>query len=298
MTREWHLRTLILCVALCTAAMVGCDRFRSVDTPTTTQPARETQSTFTRVLASKTLRCSYCSYPPYCIKDPNTGALSGIFVDAVNELGRRLELRVEWVEEVGWGTIFEGLESGRYDIHGSGLWRNSSRGKHGYFSNPLFYNAIRVWVRAEENRFHSLADLNSSDVRISVQDGAIESIIADSEFPKAQPVSIPQLNPWSDNLLNIITNKADVTFAELGVIVPFLKKNPGTLKELDVGGAIRVFANSIPFRMGEDEFKSMLDSAIDEIRMDGTIDSILEKYESAPGEHLRVAKPYASPEKP
>jgi polar amino acid transport system substrate-binding protein len=213
----------------------------------------------------------------------------------MEQIGRKLELKVQWVEEVGWGTIFEGLASGRFDVHGSGLWQNSSRGKQAYFSIPLFYNAIRVWVRPSENRFRSLADLDSPDARISVQDGAIEDIIAKTDFPRAKRVSIPQLNPWSENLLNITTNKADVTFAEPGVITPFLAKNPGTLKELQIGRPIRVFANSYPFRMGENEFKSMIDSAIMELISEGTIERILHKYEKAPGEHLRVALPYQVP---
>ncbi len=268
-------------------ALVSCDGKPQV--------ALRPESLHSRVLNTKKIRCSYCAYPPYCIKDPNTGEFSGIFVDVMEAIGDKLAVDIDWVEEVGWGTIFEGLESGRYDVHGSGLWQNASRGKKGYFSIPLFYNAIRVWVRSDESRFRTLEDLNSPEVRISVQDGAIEAIIAETDFPRAQPVSIPQLNPWSDNLLNIITNKADVTFAELGVIVPFLEKNPGTLKELPVGRPIRVFANSYPFKMGEGEFKSMIDSAIAEIISDGTMETILERYEKSPGEHLRVAPSYILP---
>lgn len=264
--------------------------------PTTPQTVLQKQeSLYNRVLRTGTIRCSYCAYPPYCIKDPNTGNMTGIFVEVMEQIGRKLELKIEWTEEVGWGTILEGLESGRYDVHGSGLWQNSSRGKKGYFSVPLFYNAIRVWIRADENRFKSLTDLNSPDVRISVQDGAIENIIAKTDFPIAQQVSIPQLNPWSDNLLNITTKKADATFAELGVITPFLEKNPGTLKELEIGHPIRIFANSYPFKMGENEFKSMIDSAIMELISEGTIDKILKKYEKVPGEHLRVAPLYQLP---
>ncbi len=260
------------------------------------QPGIQKQETlFQRTLRTGTIRCSYIAYPPYCVKDPNTGKMTGIFVEVMEEIGRKLEMKIDWVEEVGWGTIFEGLDSGRYDVHGSGLWQNSSRGKKGYFSVPLFYNAIRVWVRADDNRFKSLADLNSPDVRISVQDGAIEDIIARTDFPQAQRVSIPQINPWSENLLNITAKKADVTFAELGVITPFLEKNPGTLRELEIGHPIRVFANSYPFKMGEADFKAMIDSAIMELISEGTIDRILKEYEKVPGEHLRVAVPYSLP---
>lgn len=282
-----------LCLVFCGTALfllVSCER-----TPTTQSPIPK-QSVYNRVLSSGTIRAGYITYAPVAIKDPNTGKLSGIFVDALEEIGRRLNLKVEWVEEVGYGNMFEGLQADRYDILGSGLWRNATRGKAAYFSEPLFFNAIRVWVRADEKRFTDLQSLNSPDVRIAVQDAAIEDIIAKSDFPKAQRVSIPQLDQWSENLMNITSGKADATFAELGVITPFLKQNPGTLKELNVGRPIRVFASSFAFKMGDNEFKSMIDSAVEEIINDGTMDKILQKYETAPGEQLRTAPSYAFPQ--
>jgi ABC-type amino acid transport substrate-binding protein len=150
-------------------------------------------------------------------------------------------------------------------------------------------------MRADETRFNTQADLNARGVRIAVQDGAIEDIIARQDFPAAQRISIPQMSPWSDNLLNIITNKADVTFAELGVITPFLERNRGTLKELRTPRPPRVFATGLPVRMGEMELKLILDSAVLEIQSDGTLEAILVKYEKAPGELLRVAPPYQEP---
>lgn len=259
----------------------------------TTQEKRE--SLYEKVLRTGKIQCSYAPYPPYCIKDPNTGSMSGIFVEVLEKIGEKLELDIEWAEEVGWGMIFEGLGSGRHDMFGAGLWQNSTRAKIGYFSKPLFYNGIRIWVRADETRIKTLEDINSPDIRLTAQDGAMDDIIARTDFPKAQIVSIPQLNPWSDNLLNTISGKADVSFSELGPISDFLEKNPGTLKEVQVGRPLRVFANSYVFRIGEDEFKAMIDAAIDELALDGTIERILRKYEKAPRELFRVTPPYQMP---
>ncbi|MBN2415420.1 transporter substrate-binding domain-containing protein [bacterium] len=286
MNKSYSMKNLL--IVLITILFV-CTQFACQQSP---QTQGQKESLYARVLRTGEIRCSYASYPPYCIKDPNTGAMSGIFVDVLEEIGKKLELKINWVEEVGWGTIFEGLESDRYDLFGAGLWQNSSRGKRGYFSKPLFYNGIRIWVRANETRIKTLEDINSLEIRLTVQDGAMDAVIADTDFPKAQKLAIPQLNPWSDNLLNTISNKADVSLSELGPITEFLKKNPGTLKEVDIGRPLRVFANCYAFKMGEDKFKSMIDAAIDELVFDGTIEKILQKYETAPGQFLRVAAPY------
>jgi ABC-type amino acid transport substrate-binding protein len=253
------------------------------------------ESLHAKVLRTGRISCSYATYPPYCEKDPNSGEMRGIFVEVLEQAGQRLDLEIEWAEEVGWGTILEGLESGRHDAFGAGIWRNAVRSKQAYFSKPLFYNGIRVWVRSDDTRITSLADINSPDVRIAAQDGAIDDLIARTDFPQATVVTIPQLNPWSDCLLNIISGKADVALAEPNQINMFLDKNPGTLKELRVGRPLRVFATCYAFRAGEDEFGEMLDSAIDELVSDGTVERILRKYENAPDELLRVASPYVMP---
>ena len=253
-------------------------------------------SLYDRVIKSGVIRASYASYPPYCIKDPNTGKMSGTFVDILNEVGKRLDLKIEWTEDVGWGAIFEGLNSGRHDIFGAGIWQNSTRGKVADFSKPLFYNVIKLYGRPDETRFSAnLDDLNNSHVKISTLDGAIEDIIAMSDYPAATRVSVPQLNPWTDVLLNITTKKADVTFAEPVAVNLFLEKNPGTLKELMPDKPLRIFANCYAFKLGEGEFKAMLNSALDEIYNDGTLDKILKKYEKQPGEFWRLAKLYEIP---
>lgn len=254
------------------------------------------ESVYDRVIRTGTIRASFAVYPPYCIKDPNTGKLSGVMVEMLGEAAARLKLKLEWTEEVGWGTIFEGLNSDRYDIFGAGVWRNSSRGKVGDFSQPLFFNVIKVYGRADETRFTGAFDeINRRDVRLSVMDGAIDDIIGSQDFPSAQKVSVQQLNPVTDMLLNITSHKADVTFAEPGFINQYLAKNPGTLKELCGGKPIRVFANTYAFKLGEPAFKAMLDSCLDEMLNDGTVERILRRYEKNQGEYLRVALPYRLP---
>lgn len=258
-----------------------------------------TNSVYDRVIQSGTIRASYAVYPPYCIKDPNTGKMSGLFVDVLEEAGRRLGLKVEWTEEVGWGSIFEGLNANRDDVFGAGLWQNASRSKAAAFSKPVIFNPIMVWVRSGDKRFNEkdIDGLNSPQVRISVQDGAVEDLISKSDYPLAKRVSVPQLSPWTDVLLNITSKKADLTFAEPAAVDLFLDKNPGTLTDIDPKDPIRVFPNAYAFKLGEVKFQEMLNGALDEMIDDGTMEKLIRKYEHQPNEFYRVAKPYAIPER-
>jgi len=282
--------TALLALALAIAAIAIGLRASPGSGLVPTQP-----SVFDRVVKSNQLRASYAVYPPYCIKNANTGKLSGICVEVLEEAAQRLKLKVEWVEEVGWGSIFEGLNSDRHDIFGAGIWRNSSRGKVGDFSQPLLFNVVKVYGRANENRFNTIDSLNDPAVRIVTVDGTLEDVIAKTDFPNASHISVSQLNPYTDVLLSITSNKADIMFSEATAVNRFLEKNPGTLKELFPSEPLRVFPLTFAFKLGEPNFSAMLDAALEEIHNDGTMERILQKYEQIPGEFYRVAPPYILP---
>src|ERR1700694_448044 len=194
--RSASLRALVpvflLLIVACNSCSTGGDH---------SQPK---SSAFDRVAKTRTIRCAYLLYSPYFRKDPNTGELSGIFHDIMEEVGKNSGLKIDWAEQVGYENIFAGLNADRYDVFAGGLWPNSTRAQAGYFSSPVFYSVIRAWGRPNDERFvNNLSSINSPDVRIATIDGAMEDIIAKTDFPKAQRVSLPELSPFPKNLLNI-----------------------------------------------------------------------------------------------
>lgn len=250
-------------------------------------------SLYDRVLTSGQIRCGYLVYPPYCLKDPNSGKLSGVFVEVMEALGQKLGLRIVWAEEVGYESIFAGLQADRYDVFASGLWPNAARGKVADFSKPIFFSSIKAYGRSHDSRFlNNLGAVNSQSVRIAVIDGAMEDFIARSDFAKAKRISLTQLSPFSQNLLNVATRKADITFAEPGIVNIFQRDNPSALQELAPGKPLRIFGNAFVFKLGEAKFKSMFDTALTELINDGTVERLVAKYEPAPGVFLRTALPY------
>lgn len=250
-------------------------------------------STMETILKSGKIRCSYLIYSPYFRKEPNSGEMSGIFHDLMEEIGKASGLKIDWVEEVGYENIFAGLDSGRYDVFAGGLWPNSTRAKAGTFTIPVFYSVITTWGRPEETRFDTdLSKINDPAVRIATIDGAMEDIISKIDFPNAKRFSLPELSPFSQNLVNITTNKADVTFAEPSYVAEFLKTNPGTLKQIAPNRPLRIFGNSLVVKRGEYELSEFLNVALRELLYSGRIEEILKKYEPIPGAFPRASLPY------
>jgi ABC-type amino acid transport substrate-binding protein len=254
------------------------------------------ESLYDRIIRTGKIRCGYVVYSPGCLKDPNTGKLSGIGIDTLELVAKKLGLTVEWVEEVGWGTMLEGLQTGRYDMIATTIWTNANRARLVGFSKPLFYSPIFVYAKKGDNRFKDHLDLiNSSSIKIATVDGETGQVIAEADFPKAKRLSLPQMSDISQDLLNVSTGKADVSFAEPLIAEKFLRNNPGAIQNIDPAHPVRVFPNCWMFNRGEFEFKSMIDTVLDEVINSGALDKIIDKYQEGPNLIYRVALPYRVP---
>jgi polar amino acid transport system substrate-binding protein len=249
---------------------------------------------YDRVIKSGTIRAGYITYPPALMKDTKTGQFSGIFYETLEKAADNLGLKVKWTEEVGWGSQIEGLQTNRYDIIGSPVWANPTRGKLTTMSVPVYYSGIGIYVRpVDDERFmKDWSKINSADVRIATIDGETGDLIARTDFPAAKRVSLPQLTDISQLFLEVTTKKADVLFAEPYYAYEFLKSNPNSIKNIASERPIRTLGNCYMFKSDEFQFKQMLDVAIEDLLNSGFVDRVIDKYEPAPNTFYRVARPY------
>jgi ABC-type amino acid transport substrate-binding protein len=259
----------------------------------TNQGNTQTEDAYARVLKQGRIRVGYISYPPSFIKDPNSGQMSGIFHEVLQEVGKNLDLKIDYTEEVGWGTMIEAVKSGRVDLVCTGIWPTSARGKSADFTTALYYSTVRAYTAANNSRFDgNLNSMNNQNVKIAVIDGEMTSIIAKNDFPSAQSNGLPQSTDISQVLLEVSTNKADITFVEPAVAYEFIKNNPGKIKEVPNVKPLRVFPNVMMIGKGEVRLLSTLNIAIQELINSGFVDRVVQKYEKNPGSFQRVASPY------
>ena len=297
MTRGMTRRSLLtLTVSLAVAAaLTGCGPQQ--------QGTGAKESVYERVMRTKKIRAAWLTYPPAAMKDTVTSKMSGTFVEALEMIGKNLGIQIEWIEgETPWGNQIEGLNADRYDIVGSPVWANYTRGSQTTLSAPLYYSGIGIYVRQSDTRFPNDWSvgtmsqrnklLNDPRVRIATIDGETGDLIARTQFPVAKRVSLPQNAEISQLLLNISGDKADVAFVEPFFAYEYLKSNPGTLKNIADKSPIQVLGNCYMMKANEWQFKQMMDVAIGVLQNSGVIDALLEKYEKAPGQFYRAALPY------
>ncbi len=251
------------------------------------------ESTYERVTRTGEIRCGYAMWTPVFYKDLETNRLSGMFYDMMEEVGQRLDLKIVWAEESGWGTIVEGLHTGRYDMICSAIGYSSARVKFIDFGLPVFYTPLYAVTKKEDTRFdQDIRIVDNPKYKIAVLDGELSSVTARQVFPKASTVSMPQMNDYSMLLKEVEAGKADISLIEPSVFRNYEKTNPNLLKMLDHSAPINIFPVSVGLPHNDLAFHRMINVTLQELLNDGSIERIIQKYEEFPEAFVRVQKPY------
>lgn len=258
--------------------------------------SRVSRDRYNAILDKGVIRAGFYVGAPYFTIDPNTKRQGGIFYEIVEGIAKKLNLKVEWTEEVGFGEMAEGLNGNRFDVIGSGVWINASRGAVADFSIPVIFDAVGLYSRMDDHRFDANASkANSKATRISTIDGEMAAAIAQQDFPEATIVSLPQNVDFTQMVLNVLDNKADVTLLGLATASKYNATHPGKIRNVDPAHPLRVFPTAIMLPQNEYALKRAIDLALTEMINNGEVEAIVSRYEEAPGSHYRVAPEFTSP---
>jgi ABC-type amino acid transport substrate-binding protein len=256
--------------------------------------ATSDQPAYERVMKTRTLRCAYFVWNPFFIKDPTTGAYSGINYDEVVQVAKILNLKLEITEEVPTSQYIDHLKSGRSDTFCVPIWPSGSLAGGLDFSMPVDYLGVYAMVRADDHRFDGdLGKLNSADVTVATQEAGYSQDIARETFPKAKQYAVSQDTDGSQLLLAVGSHKADVAFVDTFLMHAFSKSNPGMVKPLAGVKPVRILGDSFAVAKGETKLRDMLNVALTQMNQSGFFHDVLDKWLGEyKGEYYYPAQPY------
>lgn len=92
------------------------------------------------------------AYPPLQFIDPKTGDQIGWEYDAMNEMAKRLNMKVEY-QNTSWDAMITSVSDGQYDIGMTGITIKDDRKEKVDFSDAYMRSEMFMLVRGDEERF-------------------------------------------------------------------------------------------------------------------------------------------------
>jgi cyclohexadienyl dehydratase len=243
--------------------------------PTTAQ-----NDTLQRIVSKRVLRVGYEGYPPYTIKDPATGRLSGFSVDLAEYIAREAGWTVEWVE-TSPDTKIPDLQAGRFDVMTEPIFRTIPRASRVTFTRPYAYfgDASGI-VRKGEQRFARVEDLNKAGITIVVRQGYTDQAFAADNLPKATLRAL-KVDDVSQLFLEVISGKADVALADLEQVKAYAARH-AEVETRFTDPAPAYIPAGMMVRQGDFTFYNFLNTSLDYMESNAVLARLNRKYGLSP----------------
>jgi His/Glu/Gln/Arg/opine family amino acid ABC transporter permease subunit len=207
-------------------------------------------------------------YSPFSYHDPATGQLIGYDVDIARAVADKLGVKVEFVE-TPWDSIFAALEADRFDVVANEVTINSERKQKYDLSEPYSVGEGVIVTRTNDSSVKSL-----DDIKGKVAGETATSNWADVARDHGARVEAVEGFTQAIKLLNqgrvdVVINDSIAVYAYLAETGDTSVKIAATTGEKsEQGFAARKNSGLLPD----------LNKALDELRADGTLANISQKY--------------------
>lgn len=203
------------------------------------------------------------AYPPFNFIN-DKGEVDGFERELGDELCKRAELTCEWVTNE-WDSIIPNLVSGNYDTIIAGMSITEERDKVIDFTQNYYPPASSAYVALKTD-----ADIKGGV--IAAQTATIQAgHIAESGATLLE-------YPTPDETIAAVRNgEADAVFADKDFLKPIVEESNGELmfvgEEIQLGGGV-----GMGLRESDTELKGKFDTAIQAMKDDGTLNTLLKKW--------------------
>lgn len=224
-------------------------------------------------------------YAPFSYHDPATGELAGYDVDVARAVAEKLGVSVEFVE-TPWDTIFAALEANRFDVVANEVTISDERKAKYDLSQPYSVGEGVIVTRADDNSITSLADLKGKTTAQTITSNWAQvardaGATVESVEGFTQAVAL-----LTDGRVDAVINDSIAVYAYLAERgTAGVKIAAQTGEKSEQGFAARKDSGMLP----------ELNAALDQLKEDGTLAAISEKYLKANASGAPAAAGQAAP---
>ncbi len=209
-------------------------------------------------------------WAPWTYHD-ESGDLVGFDTEVGKAIADKLGVKAEFIEGE-WDGLFAGLDGGRYDCIINGVEITEERTEKYDFTTPYAYIKTALVVADDNTDITSFENLSGKKTSNS-----LGSTYAD--LAEKYGASVSNVDTLSETIDMVLSGRVDATLNAEVSFYDYLGEHPDApIKIVDLtDDASEV---SIPLVKGEDNaaLREAVNKAIDELRADGTLKSLSEKY--------------------
>ncbi|MDF9429418.1 transporter substrate-binding domain-containing protein [Cupriavidus gilardii] len=210
------------------------------------------------------------TYPPFGYRGANN-QLEGFDVDVARAVAGKLGVKPEFVT-TEWSGIIAGLQAGKFDVIVNQVNVTPQRKQVLDFSKPYVFSAAQLIQRKDDKReFKSLEDLKGK--RLGVSLGSNYNELAKS----VAGIDVKTYPGAPEYLRDLAAQRVDAALNDRLMVNYLIKTSNLPLRAGAVvqGGDTEV---AIPFRKDNPKFAQAIDRALDDLRKDGTLTKLSNKW--------------------
>jgi len=217
------------------------------------------------------------AYPPLQFVDPKTGEQIGWEYDAMNEIAKRLNFKVEY-KNTSWDAMIQAVSDGQYDIGMTGITIKEDRKEKVDFSDPYMRSEMFMLVRGDEDRFTDAQSFAAfEEGLVGAQTGttpfyvAVYSVLDGNE----QNPRIKLFETFGASVQALRAGDVDVVLTDGTAGKGYVEASDGALKL--TGGPLGTEDFGFIFPKGSD-LVAPVNAAIASMKADGTIEALNKKW--------------------
>ena len=209
------------------------------------------------------------TYPPYTYHGED-GELTGFDVEVAKAIADKLGVEADFTESA-WDSLLAGIDSGRLDTVINAVSITDERSEKYDFAGPYFYITQQIVVSKDNDDIVDMDSLNGKKM-------ANTATTAYLDLLEDAGASLVQINTADEAVSLISSGRADFTTFNSVVFNEYLQQHPDA--NLKVAFVIPnvVDEYGVPVKKGETALYDAIQSAIDELKEDGTLSQLSMDY--------------------
>ena len=209
------------------------------------------------------------AWQPWSYHD-SSDTLVGYDVEVSRAIAEKLGVEPEYVES-DWDSLFAGLDAGRYDMVCNGVEVTEERAKTYAFTTPYGYIHTALAVRKDNEDIHTFEDLKGKTTANSLASTYME-------LAESYGATVQGIDTLEETIQLLTAGRIDATLNADVSFYDYLNVHPDADFKL-VAQTAEASHVAIPVLKSEDTaYLDALNTAIEELRADGTLKTLSEKY--------------------